>query len=64
MPGQGVPVLKPVTFAGEGFSEYFCTQLLGTDPQLRQLARHRRGGSDLQEGFGRCSLGPAHAPRP
>jgi len=27
--------LKPLTFAGEGFSEYFCTQLLGTDPQLR-----------------------------
>ena len=27
--------MKPVTFAGEGFSEYFCTQLLGTDPQLR-----------------------------
>ncbi|MGA7497535.1 MAG: hypothetical protein WBX00_12485, partial [Isosphaeraceae bacterium] len=27
--------MKPLTFAGEGFSEYFCTQLLGTDPQLR-----------------------------
>jgi hypothetical protein len=27
--------LKPLTFAGEGFSEYFCTQLLEADPQLR-----------------------------
>lgn len=27
--------MKPLTFAGEGFSEYFCTQLLDTDPQLR-----------------------------
>ena len=27
--------MKPLTFAGEAFSEYFCTQLLETDPQLR-----------------------------
>jgi hypothetical protein len=27
--------MKPMTFAGEGFSEYFCTQFLGTDPHLR-----------------------------
>jgi hypothetical protein len=27
--------LNPLTFAGEGFSEYFCTQLIGSDPQLR-----------------------------
>ena len=35
VPAPGGPALKPLTFAGEGFSEYFCTQLLGTDPQLR-----------------------------
>jgi hypothetical protein len=29
--------LKPLTFAGEGFSEYFCTQLLWSDPQLRSV---------------------------
>ena len=29
--------MKPVTFAGEGFSEYFCTQLLWSDPQLKPL---------------------------
>ncbi len=27
--------MNPLTFAGEGFSEYFCTQLIGTDPQLK-----------------------------
>ena len=29
--------MNPVTFSGEGFSEYFCTQLLPSDPQLRPL---------------------------
>jgi hypothetical protein len=29
--------MKPVTFAGEAFSEYCCTQLLPGDPQLRPL---------------------------
>src|SRR3954469_17371002 len=29
--------MKPVTFSGEGFSEYFCTQLLWSDPQLKPL---------------------------
>jgi hypothetical protein len=29
--------MKPLTFSGEGFSEYFCTQLLWSDPQLKLL---------------------------
>jgi hypothetical protein len=29
--------MKPVTFSGEGFSEYFCTHLLWSDPQLKHL---------------------------
>lgn len=29
--------MKPLTFSGEGFSEYFCTQLLWSDPQLKPL---------------------------
>src|SRR5262245_60791850 len=27
--------MRPVTFTGDAFSEYFCTHLLWTDPQLR-----------------------------
>jgi len=26
--------MEPITFHGEAFSEYFCTRLLWTDPQL------------------------------
>ena len=29
--------MQPLTFQGDAFSEYFCTRLLGTDPQLRPL---------------------------
>jgi hypothetical protein len=29
--------VKQVTFSGEGFSEYFCTKLLWSDPMLKPL---------------------------
>ena len=31
---QGGEVMEPVTFQGGAFSEYYCTKLLWTDPQL------------------------------
>lgn len=33
--------MDPVTFHGEAFSEYYCTRLLGTDPQLGKEINQR-----------------------
>src|SRR5688572_28420728 len=33
--------MGPVIFHGEAFSEYFCTRLLWTDPQLGQELDHQ-----------------------
>ena len=62
-PCPGGPALKPLIFAGEGFSEYFCTQLLGTDPKLRNWLDTDAAEASLQKGFGPCSFGPAITPR-
>jgi hypothetical protein len=39
--------MDPITFHGEAFSEYFCTNLLWNDPQLGKEIKPRTGAVDL-----------------
>jgi hypothetical protein len=51
--------VKPVAFSGEGFSEYFCTQLLWSDPQLKPLL----DADGAEAGFKRASAAVRSAQR-